>query len=53
MLLLKFNLNFTKIANLKVLKYNEEIEIFRKNYLQIAETADEQGLKLYQKFGVK
>ncbi|CAD8166446.1 unnamed protein product [Paramecium pentaurelia] len=53
MLLLKFNLNFTKIANIRVVKYNEEIEIFKRNYLQISETADEQGLKLYQKFGAK
>ncbi|CAD8174519.1 unnamed protein product [Paramecium pentaurelia] len=53
MLLLKFNVAFTKIANIRIIKYNEEIEIFQQKYLQIADTADEQGLKLYQKFGAK
>ncbi|CAD8112736.1 unnamed protein product [Paramecium sonneborni] len=53
MLLLKFNLNFTKIINIKIVKYNEEIEFFKKNYQQVVEKADEQGLKLYQKFGAK
>ncbi|CAD8205451.1 unnamed protein product [Paramecium octaurelia] len=53
MLLLKFNLSFTKIAYIRIMQYNEEIEIFKQKYLQIGESADEQGLKLYQKFGAK
>ncbi|CAK57511.1 unnamed protein product (macronuclear) [Paramecium tetraurelia] len=53
MSLLKFNLDFTKIANIRIVYYNQEIEIFKRNYIQIAEAADEQGLKLYRRFGAK
>ncbi|CAD8115866.1 unnamed protein product [Paramecium sonneborni] len=53
MLLLKFNLSFLRIVNIKIIKYNEEIDFFKKNYQQVIEKADEQGLQLYQKFGAK
>lgn len=51
--LLKFNISFIKIINIKIIKYNEELEMLRDKYKQVAENADEQGIKLYKKYGVR
>ncbi|CAD8113508.1 unnamed protein product [Paramecium sonneborni] len=51
--LLKFNISFIKIINIKIIKYNEELELLNNNYKQFAENADELGVKLYHKYGVR
>ncbi|CAD8116305.1 unnamed protein product [Paramecium primaurelia] len=51
--LLKFNLSFIKIINIKIIKYNEEVELLKNQCKQIADNADEQGIKLYNKYGVR
>ncbi|CAD8117350.1 unnamed protein product [Paramecium sonneborni] len=51
--LLKFNISFTKIMNIKIIQYNEELELLNNKYKQFAENADELGIKLYSKYGVR
>ena len=51
--ILKLNISFIKIINIKIIKYREEIDMLKSKYEQVAENADEQGEKLYTKFGAR
>ncbi|CAD8194590.1 unnamed protein product [Paramecium octaurelia] len=51
--LLKFNINFIKIINIKIIKYNQEVDVLKNECEQMAINSDEQGMKLYKKYGVQ